>query len=172
MLFRLILIFTLVPLADLILLLSMARYTGWQVSLLLVIVSGVIGAYLARRSSSAVAAKIRERFSQGQLGADLLTDGAMILFAAGLLLTPGFITDFVGLTILIPFCRQWYKKHLTAWAKRNFKFHVVTGGMGPSGNPFDPNTVDGSVLHPVKGEDEFADDELEDPRKIEDESKS
>ena len=171
MLFRLILIFTLVPLADLILLLSMAQYTGWQISLLLVIVSGIIGAYLARRSSSAVASKIRERFAQGQVGADLLTDGAMILFAAGLLLTPGFITDFVGLTILIPFCRQWYKNRLTAWVKRNFKVHVVSGGMGPMGNPFDPNTVDGSVVDPNRDENDFGPDELEVPQKIEDRSK-
>ncbi|MEM9944152.1 MAG: FxsA family protein, partial [Planctomycetota bacterium] len=51
---RLILIFILVPLADLILLMVMSSYTGWAVSIGLVILSGIVGAYLARRSTSAV----------------------------------------------------------------------------------------------------------------------
>ena len=142
MLGKLILIFVFVPLADLVLLMMMSSYTGWQFSIVLVVLSGILGAYLAKRSSLAVGVKIRERMSQGQMSPDLLTDGAMIFFAAGLLLTPGFITDAVGLSLLIPVCRRWYKARITNWMKRNFKIQVVQ--MPPVS---DPNTVDGDVIH-------------------------
>ena len=132
---KLILIFILVPLADLMLLMVMSDYTGWPFSIAMVVVSGILGAYLAKRSSQAVGVKIRERLQRGQMSPDLLTDGAMIFFAAGLLLTPGFITDAVGLSLLIPSCRRWYKTRITNWMKRNFKIQVV---QMPTVN--DPNT--------------------------------
>ena len=144
MLFKLILIFILVPLADLILLLTIAKHTGWPFSIAMVVLSGILGAYLAKRSSSAVGVKIRERMMAGQMTADLLTDGAMIFFAAGLLLTPGFITDAIGLTILIPVCRRWYKARVSNWLKRNFKVQVI---QMPGQDRNDPNTVDGDVVH-------------------------
>lgn len=141
MLGKLILAFVLVPLADLFLLMVLSDYTGWQVTVAIVILSGILGAYLAKRSSQAVGVKIRERMLQGQMSPDLLTDGAMIFFAAGLLLTPGFITDVVGLSLLIPVCRRWYKARITNWFKRNIKVQVVQ--MPPE---FDSNTVDGEVV--------------------------
>ena len=141
MLGKLILIFVLVPLADLVLLMALSDYTGWQFTVGMVVLSGILGAYLAKRSSHAVGIKIRERMLKGQKSADLLTDGAMIFFAAGLLLTPGFLTDAVGLSLLIPVCRRWYKARVTNWIKRNFKVQVVQ--MPPD---FDPNTVDGEVV--------------------------
>ena len=110
----------------------------------MVILSGILGAYLAKRSWVAVGVKIRERMTQGQMSPDLLTDGAMILFAAGLLMTPGFITDAVGISLLIPVCRRWYKTRITNWMKRNFKIQVVQ--MQTTATT-DPNTVDGDVVH-------------------------
>jgi UPF0716 protein FxsA len=144
---KLILIFVLVPLADLFLLMVLSDYTGWQFTVAIVILSGILGAYLAKRSSQAVGVKIRQRMLQGQMSADLLTDGAMIFFAAGLLLTPGFLTDAVGLSLLIPVCRRWYKARVTNWIKRNFKVQVVQ--MPPE---HDPNTIDGQVVDQPTGQ--------------------
>ena len=67
MLGKLILLFILLPLADLWLLLVLSNYTSWQFSVLLVIISGIIGAFLARRSSKAVWSKI-----QSKLGLSLI----------------------------------------------------------------------------------------------------
>jgi UPF0716 protein FxsA len=142
---KLILIFVLVPLADLILLMELSAVTGWPFSIAMVVVSGIIGAYLAKRSVKAVGVKIRERMVRGQFSPDLLTDGAMIFFAAGLLLTPGFITDAVGLSILIPSCRRWYKDRISNWMKRNIKFQMVQMPTA-DGSQMDPNTVDGEVV--------------------------
>jgi len=162
---KLILVFVLVPLADLILLMAMSKYTGWPFSIAMVILSGIIGAILAKRSTRAVGTKIRERMAEGGMSAGLLTDGAMIFFAAGLLLTPGFITDAVGLSILIPPCRRWYKARISNWMKRNFKVQVVQmpGQNSPSQN--DPNTVDGEVVGGEAGSSQ-SEDSPDAPRKI------
>ena len=151
MLGRLILLFILVPLADLVLLLMLAQYTGWKFSVAAVIVSGIIGASLAKWQASSVKGKIFDRLQQNQLPAELLSDGAMIFFAAGLLLTPGFITDLFGFTLLIPVCRNWYKQRIKNMFKNSFKFEVVTmeqfGQMGQGTRPYDdPNVIDGEVL--------------------------
>jgi UPF0716 protein FxsA len=119
----------------------LSSYTGWQFSIGMVIVSGIVGAYLARRSSAALGVKFRDHLQQGKMSSDLLSDGAMIMFAAGLLLTPGFLTDFFGLSLLIPVCRRWYKSLIMGWFKKNFKMHVVT-----MPTHHDPNTVDGEVV--------------------------
>ena len=124
----------------------MSSYTGWPFSIAMVIVSGIVGAWLAKQSYRGVISKIRERVGQGRMTSDLLTDGAMIFFAAGLLLTPGFITDIVGFSLLIPACRRWYKARITNWAKRHFKFEMVQMPTNPNA-PSDPNTVDGEVLN-------------------------
>lgn len=147
---KLVLIFVLVPLADLLLLMMLSSYTGWQFSVMLVILSGILGAYLARWQSTMVRSEIESKMRQNQMSAGLLTDGAMIFFAAGLLLTPGFITDAVGLSLLIPACRRWYKKRLSGWVKKNVKVQTFGFGQvfdqgGPKSN-MDPNVVDGEVL--------------------------
>lgn len=112
----------------------------------MVVVSGIVGAFLAKQSYRGVIAKIRERAGQGRMTSDLLTDGAMIFFAAGLLLTPGFITDIIGFSLLIPACRRWYKTRVTNWAKRNFRFEMVQMPTY-SNSPADTSTVDGEVLN-------------------------
>ena len=150
MLGRLILIFILVPLADLVLLLYIADKTSWSFSIAMVVVSGIIGAFLARMQSSIVKGKIRERLQQNQVPAGLLSDGAMIFFAARLLLTPGFITDFVGFTLLIPVCREWYKRRIKNVLKNQFNFQVVQMSpmQGQDRSPVyeDPNVIDGEVI--------------------------
>ena len=146
MLGRLILLFILLPLADLWLLLVLSNRTSWQFSVLLVIISGLIGAYLARRSSKAVWSKIQSKLGRGEFSTELLSDGAMIFFAAGLLLTPGFITDAIGLSILIPPIRNWYKTVVARWFKLQTNFQIVMPQMKPNQEPpLDENTVEGKV---------------------------
>lgn len=155
MLGKLIFLFIAVPLADLTLLIVMSSYTGWAFSISVVVVSGVIGAILAKRSVNSVFSKIKKNFASGQISPDLLTDGAMILFAAGLLLTPGFLTDAFGLSVLMPNIRRWYRSVLAHWFKQSVNFRFV---QMPASS--DDNTVDGDVLKKASQADPAA------PRKI------
>ena len=72
----------------------------------------------------------------------MLTDGAMILFAAGLLITPGLITDLFGLTLLLPRTRAWYKTKALAYLKKHLKVQVTN--MDSTG--FQTDIVDGEVV--------------------------
>jgi UPF0716 protein FxsA len=161
---RLILLFVFVPLADLVLLLYLSDVIGWQTSIGIVILSGIVGAWAAKLSFYSVQKRARAQLgaASGVTGAsgisgasDLLTDGAMIFFAAGLLLTPGFITDVVGFSLLIPPVRRWYKARVSRWFKKNFKIKTMSmesmrhGGESGEhhGRGFDDReTVDGEVL--------------------------
>ena len=123
---RLFLLFIIVPIVDLLLLVGLARYTGVPLTIGLVVLTAAIGAYLVKLQGSEVRRKIFEQFSNQQMPSDLLSDGAMIMFAAGLLLTPGLLTDCFGFSLLTPVCRSFYKRALGKWFKNNFRFQVLT----------------------------------------------
>jgi UPF0716 protein FxsA len=142
---RLFLLFIIVPLTDLFLLLWLAKYTGLLFTVGLVICTAAIGAWLAKQQGLAVQSRIRQQLQQQQMPSELLTDGAMILLAAGLLLTPGLLTDCFGFSLLTPVCRRFYKSIFTKWLKKNFKVHVIKPDFS-QGMPRDANTVDGEVV--------------------------
>lgn len=140
---RLLLLFILVPSVDLLLLVGISKYTNWATTILIVVVSGMIGAWLAQRQIQSVSSKIKVQLGQNNIPSGLLTDGGMILFAAALLLTPGLITDLFGLSLLIPQIRALYKKHALGWLKKHLKVQV-----GKMHEPaVDPGVVDGEVVH-------------------------
>ena len=122
---RLLLIFIVVPLLDLALLMVVSKYTSVLFTLALVIISGVVGATLAHRQIFQTGVRIRKSLAKNQLSGEVFSDGAMILFASGLLITPGLITDLVGFSLLIPACRRWYRRRLINWLRRHFDIQVT-----------------------------------------------
>jgi UPF0716 protein FxsA len=144
---RLVILFIVVPLLDLFLLMRISKFTGIPTTIGLVVLTGVIGAWLAKQQGTFVKGQIKDRLSRRQVPADLIGDGAMIMFAAGLLLTPGLLTDVLGFSLLIPACRTQYKKFFAARLKGSFNFQVYTPQVDSSSNrPDDPNIIDGEVV--------------------------
>jgi len=113
-LLRLILLFTLVPFIELALLLWLSDVTSWQTTILIVIVTGVVGAWLARRQGFQTWNKIHAEMAQGKPPAGSLVDALLIFIAGALLLTPGILTDAVGFGLLIPPFRTAIKTYLAA----------------------------------------------------------
>jgi len=111
-LIKLFLLFLITPLVELTLLLGLAAVTRWWVSLIVVILSGIIGAVLAKWQGGKTYRRIREEIGQGKMPGDALFDAGLLLFAGGLLLTPGVLTDLFGMSILVPRCREFYKQAL------------------------------------------------------------
>lgn len=142
---RLFLLFIVVPLVDLFLLFWIGQQVGIVPTIALVVLTAAIGAWLVKLQGAEVRRKIMSAFSQQQFPSDLLTDGAMIMLAAGLLLTPGLLTDCFGFTLLTPVCRNFYRGFLSKWVKKNFRVHVVKPDFS-QGMPRDSNTVDGEVV--------------------------
>jgi UPF0716 protein FxsA len=96
------LIFLVVPIAELAVILQVGQLIGpWYTIVLLLAVSAA-GAWLVKREGLGVVRRFRRQLDAGALPGKELADGVLILFAGALLLTPGFLTDCVGLLLLLP----------------------------------------------------------------------
>jgi UPF0716 protein FxsA len=116
MLLKLFLAFTLVPIMELYLLIKIGAYMGALNTLLLVIMTGFAGAYLARMQGMQTLHRVRSQLQQGVMPAEDLID-AVIIFVAGIvLLTPGLLTDIAGLLLLFPTSRFHFKR----WLRHKF----------------------------------------------------
>jgi UPF0716 protein FxsA len=124
MLFYLFLLFTVVPLVELTILVWIGRETEWWVPILMVIGTGIAGAALARWQGWQVLQRIREDARAGRVPADAIIDGVLILIAGLLLVTPGVLSDLVGVALLIPPLRGLVKRGVAAWIKRNIDVRV------------------------------------------------
>lgn len=115
MFIRLLILFTLVPLVELIVLLKVGALIGTLPTVTLIILTGIAGAYLARTQGLNLAYRIQSELNQGRLPTEELLDGAMILTGGILLLTPGFCTDLTGFILLVPAPRAMLKKLVRSW---------------------------------------------------------
>jgi UPF0716 protein FxsA len=76
---------------------------------LIIIFTGVLGAYYARQQGIRVVSNIQWKMQQGAVPGDDLVNGAMLLVGGALLITPGFITDFAGFSLIFPPSREAIK---------------------------------------------------------------
>ena len=97
-----ILVFIVLPLTELYLLFKIAAVIGGWETFALVIVTGVVGASLARVQGIACLERIRASMNRAQMPTHEMASGVLILAASLLLITPGVITDLVGFTLLVP----------------------------------------------------------------------
>lgn len=112
---RLALLFIVVPILELSLLIQLGRSVGFLPTLLLVLGTGFGGAMLARREGLRTLAAIQGEVARGRIPETALMDGAAILFGGALLLTPGILTDLLGLSLLLPVTRRWFGRRMRLW---------------------------------------------------------
>jgi len=112
MLFKLFLCFTLIPVAELYILIHLGGIIGGLNTVMLVIITGFIGAYLARMEGLNTMIKVRRNLNQGLMPAEELLDALIILIAGLVLITPGLLTDTAGLLLLWPHTRNMFKRFL------------------------------------------------------------
>ena len=114
MLLKLILIFTIVPFIELSLLIEIGARIGTLNTIMVIVITGVIGAFMARIAGLNVLFKIQENLREGVFPRDELFDGILVLIGGVLLLTPGLLTDALGFFLLLPFgqalVRRWLKE--------------------------------------------------------------
>lgn len=116
MFYKLFLAFTLIPFIEIYLLIKIGYYVGAFNTILIVILTGLLGASLAKLEGIRTMIKVRESLNRGELPAEEILD-AMLIFVAGIvLLTPGFVTDLAGVGILVPRTRYWFKR----WLRKKF----------------------------------------------------
>jgi len=135
-------LFIIFPLAELTVIFEIGSRIGYLYTILILVVISFAGAALAKRQGYAIVARIQADMRQGVMPGDSLIDGALILTGALLLLTPGFITDAVGLLLLLPpiraLVRTFVRRRLRLAVERR-TVRVWTpgdrGGPGPEPPP-------------------------------------
>lgn len=111
--FRLLFIlFILIPILELWGLITVGKIIGAPLTILLVLLTGLLGAYMAKSQGMKVLREMEAALSRGDLPAPYMLDGAIILVGGVLLLTPGFFTDILGFFLLFPLTRAWIKRLL------------------------------------------------------------
>ena len=109
---RLLVLFIVVPAVELALLIEIGRRVGTLATLGLIVVTGILGAALARHQGLGVLRRVQAELAAGRVPAGSLLDGVFILFAGALLMTPGILTDAVGFLCLVPGVRTLIKREL------------------------------------------------------------
>ena len=138
MFFRLLLLFTLVPLIELALLVKLGQMTSVAMTIGIVILTGIIGAYLARREGIKAWRRLEKSIREGVSPADELIDALLILIAGAVLITPGLLTDLFGFGLLIPPMRRWVRNKLS----RHFHNRIMISTPDARQQQYDYDIID------------------------------
>ena len=122
---RLLLLFTLVPLVELYLLIKIGGLIGALPTVLIVIGTGVLGAFLARQQGFQVWRRIQTEMQMGRFPAEDMLDGLLIFAAGVVLITPGVLTDLAGILILAPFTRRFIR----GWIRKKLQRMMENGNI-------------------------------------------
>ena len=123
-LWALALLFLIVPLAELYLILKVGDLIGVGWTILLLVADSLLGAWLLRSQGRAVWRRFNEILAQGRVPHREVIDGALVIFGGAFLITPGFLSDIVGLALLLPPTRAIVRRMLI----RRMGRRVVAGG--------------------------------------------
>lgn len=142
---RLALLFVIVPILELALLIRLGQVVGFWPTFGLVFLTGVTGAWMARKEGLRALMNLRTELASGRPPAQSLMDGAAVLVGGALLLTPGIITDVVGFLMLFPptrsaIGRAVQRRFLRAIQQGEIQMQVVSSHQWtpPEDGPYDP----------------------------------
>jgi len=102
----LIALFTIIPAVELLVLIKVGTHIGAANTIAVILLTGILGAYLARLQGFIILQKIQINLNNGIMPTTEMLNGLMVLTGGILLLTPGFITDALGFFLLIPWGRD------------------------------------------------------------------
>jgi len=117
-----------VPLIEIGLFIEIGGFIGLWPTLALVVLTAAIGSWQLRAQGLATLARARQQLDRGQLPARELFDGFCLVIAGALLLTPGFMTDAIGLALFVPGFRDMLRRHLASRMETAAEAHVWVDG--------------------------------------------
>ncbi|UWG49945.1 Protein affecting phage T7 exclusion by the F plasmid [Halalkaliarchaeum sp. AArc-CO] len=137
----------LIPLADALLLVVVAGYIGAAATIALVVLTALVGMLLVRAEGRHTLRRLQRKAARGEPPTDELMDGALLIAAGAFLLTPGLVTDAIGILISIPITRYPIREVLKRYVVVPYLDRemdgFVTGGVWTHGFP-DPDEFEGS----------------------------
>lgn len=139
-LFYLLVAFTVIPLVEVLLLVKLTYATDLTTTVWIVLGTGILGSLLARWQGTLAWQRFSAAIHEGRTPAPEAQDGLLIFFAAGLLLTPGLLTDALGFFLLMPLGRKIVRR----WMSHHFKGAIIVTSSGfgsSSGDRYDDETT-------------------------------
>lgn len=131
----LVLLFIVGPIVELYVIIQVADVIGGWQTVALLLVESILGAWLMKREGRGAIRKIQARLEAHQLPSKEVVDGALIVFAGALMLTPGFLTDILGFLLLIPPTRAVVRaallRRLRGRLGTGYRWISAAGGRGP-----------------------------------------
>jgi UPF0716 protein FxsA len=119
----LVLIFIVVPIVELAVIIQVGQAVGVLNTVALLLLVSFVGAWLVKRDGMGVWRRFRRQVDSGVIPARELADGVMIILAGALLMTPGFVTDLLGLSLLLPPVRAAIRATTLARITRRIRFY-------------------------------------------------
>jgi len=143
----LVVLFILLPIAEIYVIVRVGEAIGILPTLALLIVDGFLGAALARSQGRAAWARFNRALGEGRVPGREVFDGAMIIAGGAFLLAPGFITDAIGLLLLLPPTRAAFRGLVARMARRRVTVapRIIFFGGRQRGAPPPPYDVEGSA---------------------------
>lgn len=143
----LVLAFVVVPIAELYVILQVGSWLGILPTVAILILDSILGSMLLRAQGRSAWRRFNDSLSAGRPPAREVLDGGLIILGGAFLLTPGFLTDLIGLLLLIPPTRAVVRRLVVRRFARTFITRATGGGHGgraPAGeHPYD---VEGSAV--------------------------
>ncbi len=136
------LIFLIVPVVEIFLLIQVGQVIGAWWTILLVVLTAVIGVRLLKLQGISTLMRAQEKMQSGNMPAQEMIEGVGLIVAGAFLLTPGFFTDTVGFCLLFPPIRGWLVHKVVSNMTVSGQFVHTQGSAAPN-SPHDPDIIDG-----------------------------
>jgi UPF0716 protein FxsA len=140
----LLVLFILVPLAELYVILKVGDAIGWLPTLAILAADSILGAWLMRSQGRAVWQRFQATMQAGRVPHREVLDGVLVIFGGAFLITPGFLTDVIGILLLLPPTRSLFRRLIIRRGGRMFGVSIATGRR-PADRP-DDGDVEGTAV--------------------------
>ena len=147
----LLLAFIFVPIIEISVLIQVGSFLGFWPTMALVLISAFVGASLVRSQGMQTFMSVQSRLQQGEMPTQQIVEGAMLAIAGILLLTPGFVTDTLGMVVLLPAPRA----ALAKYCMNKLVVKAVHSGSFSQNSPFGHDPFGHQAQHGQTFEGEY-----------------
>jgi len=127
------LLFAILPIIEIALLVKVGGIIGGWNTIAIVIITAFVGSYLVRREGLHTLQTAQDKMQRNELPGNEIVQGLMLVIAGVLLVTPGFVTDILGMLFVLPGTRQ----HIASQVSKHMKTRVVSSAGFAGQGPFD-----------------------------------
>jgi UPF0716 protein FxsA len=161
--FALVVAFIVVPIAELAAIIWVGTQIGIAPTIAILVIDSIVGSLILRHQGRAAWRRFNLALQERRAPTREVMDGALVIFGGALLLTPGFITDLLGLFLLLPPTRAVVRGGLMGWFGRKFIVARVATGAAGAGARMYRNRRTGSATQPYDVEGTAVDVDAGDP---------